>query len=85
MGRGDLRATGRPADLLAFREWGAQPLHISYEPDGALEKIADSLGVVSARVEGDLQRFKEFIEEKGASAGWRDEIHGKHVAPPSEF
>ena len=54
-------------------------LRISYEPEGVLEKIGGALGVVNARVEGDLKRFKEFIEQKGASAGWRGEIHGKRV------
>ena len=52
-------------------------LRISYEPEGAIEKIGDAL--VNRRVEGDLKRFKEFIESKGSSAGWRGEIHGRTV------
>jgi uncharacterized membrane protein len=55
-------------------------LHLSYEPEGLIEKVGDTLGLVSSRVEGDLRRFKEFIERKGASSGWRGEIHGDKVA-----
>lgn len=51
-----------------------------YEPEGALEKTADALGVLSARVKGDLKRFKEFIENRGrATGGWRGEIHQGEV------
>jgi len=34
--------------------------------------------------EGDLERFKEFIELRGAETGaWRGEIEGREVRPPS--
>ena len=50
-------------------------LSLSYEPLGAVEKIGDALGIVSARVEGDLKRFRDFIEERGRATGaWRGEI-----------
>ena len=50
-------------------------LTMSYEPLGALEKIADALGIVTGRVEGDLKRFREFIEERGRATGaWRGEV-----------
>ena len=40
----------------------------------------DKLGFVSRRVEGDLERFKEFIEGRGSETGaWRGEIHGGEV------
>lgn len=55
-------------------------LHLDYEPEGFVEHVGDVLGVVSARVEGDLQRFKDFIESRGAETGaWRGEIHGSQV------
>lgn len=51
-------------------------LTLNYEPTGAIEKIGDALGIFSARVEGDLKRFREFIEERGReTGGWRGEIH----------
>ena len=37
-------------------------LAMEYEPDGAVESVGDLLGLVERRVEGDLERFKEFIE-----------------------
>jgi uncharacterized membrane protein len=50
-------------------------LALNYEPTGAIEKIGDAIGIVSARVEGDLKRFREFIEERGIATGaWRGEI-----------
>jgi uncharacterized membrane protein len=50
-------------------------LELSYEPEGATENIGDALGVMSRRVKGDLERFKEFIEERGSPTGaWRGEI-----------
>lgn len=50
-------------------------LVLDYQPLGALEKIGDALGLVSGRVEGDLQHFKAFVEKRGAASGaWRREI-----------
>jgi uncharacterized membrane protein len=50
-------------------------LQLEYDPEGALENAADAVGIVSARVKGDLQRFKEFIEARGVETGaWRREI-----------
>src|SRR5262245_11434573 len=51
-------------------------LQVEYDPKGIVEKVGDMVGVVSARVRGDLQRFKEFIESHGRETGaWRGEIH----------
>ena len=45
-----------------------------------MEKVGDALGVLERRVEGDLKRFKEFVEKMHASTGaWRGEIHGAEV------
>jgi hypothetical protein len=55
-------------------------LKINYDPDGVVENIGDALGVVSVRVQSDLNRFKKFIEARGAeTGGWRGEIHGREV------
>jgi uncharacterized membrane protein len=56
-------------------------VRIAWEPEGALEKLADAAGLASARVKGDLKRFKAFIESRGQETGaWRGEIHGKEVS-----
>lgn len=50
-------------------------LQVEYDPEGIVESVGDLVGVVSARVRGDLQRFKEFIESRGRETGaWRGEI-----------
>ena len=57
-------------------------LEIFYEPEGIAEKIADALGILSARTKGDLERFKEFVESRGVETGaWRGEIEGGKVQP----
>src|SRR2546430_8559511 len=57
-------------------------LEISYEPRDAAEKVGDALGVLERRVEGDLKRFKEFIEKRRAPTGaWRGEISGGKGEP----
>ena len=49
-------------------------------PDGFVETIGDKLGFMSRQVDGDMKRFKEFIEQRGAETGaWRGEIHGGQV------
>lgn len=72
------------AGAVLFEPMGDQrtrvTLRMEYEPEGATEHVGDLLGFVSNRVEGDLERFKNFIEERGrASGGWRGEIHGGDV------
>jgi uncharacterized membrane protein len=50
-------------------------VHFNYEPKGITEKVGDMLGVVSNRVEGDLERFKDFIEGRGReTGGWRGTV-----------
>ena len=50
-------------------------VQMAYDPQGFAENAADFLGIISQRVEGDLQRFKEFIESRGRETGaWRGEI-----------
>jgi uncharacterized membrane protein len=49
---------------------------MDFEPEGLVEKAGDALGLVGGQIEGDLQRFKEFIESRGVETGaFRSEIH----------
>jgi uncharacterized membrane protein len=53
---------------------------IGYEPEEVIEMVGDTLGFLERRVEGDLERFKIFIEARGEATGaWRGEVHGKSV------
>jgi uncharacterized membrane protein len=50
-------------------------MRLDYEPEGMVEKTGDMLNIVERRVEGDLERFKDFIESRGAETGaWRGEV-----------
>jgi uncharacterized membrane protein len=50
-------------------------LQVEYTPEGVIETIGDALGFVKRRVEGDLKRFKEFVESHGEETGaWRGRI-----------
>ena len=50
-------------------------LQLEYAPHGVVESVGDALGVVSLRVQGDLERFKEFIEKRGRETGaWRGQV-----------
>jgi uncharacterized membrane protein len=57
-------------------------LQLEFQPQGAVEKAGDLLGVVSHRVKGDLERFKTYIEERGAPTGtWRGEVEPPPQVP----
>lgn len=51
-------------------------LQMDFEPEDAAEKIGDMMGAVSSRTKGDLERFKQFIEERGGreTGAWRGEV-----------
>jgi uncharacterized membrane protein len=51
-------------------------LNVVYETEGVAETMGDELGmVVSSRVKSDLERFKTFIESRGAETGaWRGSV-----------
>jgi uncharacterized membrane protein len=59
-------------------------LQLDYEPEGVVETAGDLMGVLSARAQGDLERFKEFIETRGEQTGaWRGRIPSRDEAGPS--
>jgi uncharacterized membrane protein len=71
--RNDGRVSFEPIDGMRTRV----TLELDVEPEGAIEKAGDALGFVQRQVEGDLHRFKEFIESRGApTGGWRGEVEG---------
>ena len=50
-------------------------LTLEYEPEGLLEKVGDKLNIVENQAEGDLDRFKAFIESEGYATGaWRGSV-----------
>ncbi|MGW3989960.1 SRPBCC family protein [Streptomyces sp. NPDC004830] len=50
-------------------------LQMDFDPNGLAETVGDKLGFVKRQVSGDLRRFKEFMESRGAETGaWRGEV-----------
>ena len=50
-------------------------VQIDWESESLVEKAGAAIGVDDAQVKGDLKRFKEFIESRGAeSGGWRGDV-----------
>lgn len=73
--------SGKPnAGVVQFQPVDADRTRVSltmeYEPEGVVENVGSALGVTSLRVAKDLERFKTFIEQRGAPTGqWRGEVH----------
>lgn len=61
--------SGTPnAGLVNFQPKGRNQtlvtLQLHYQPEGALESTGKALGLLSRRVEGDLKRFRDFVEHQ---------------------
>lgn len=69
----------RQAGVVTFHELAGGETRVMYQmdfqPEGIVEKSGAALGVVERQVEGDLERFKKFIEARGSETGaWRGSI-----------
>jgi uncharacterized membrane protein len=50
-------------------------LVMAYDPEDAVDKAGDALGIFSSRVEHTVEEFKRFIETRGEeTGGWRGEV-----------
>jgi uncharacterized membrane protein len=53
-------------------------LQLDFDPEGFVEQVGDKLGIIRSQTKADLDRFKEFIEERGSATGaWRDDVDRK--------
>jgi uncharacterized membrane protein len=69
---------GRVTFLRVDPEHTRVTLKLDFEPHGVTERVGEAVGVVSSSVKDSLERFKEFIEERGeAEGGW----HGRIESP----
>jgi uncharacterized membrane protein len=59
-------------------------LALAFEPEGFMESVGDRLGIVEKQAEGDLERFKNFVESHRRATGeWRGSINeGATVRTP---
>jgi uncharacterized membrane protein len=70
-----------PSGEVRFEPLGAERCRVTlvmdYEPQGMKEKAGDLMGVAKARVKGDLERFKQFIQTRQVETGaWRGDVTG---------
>jgi uncharacterized membrane protein len=50
-------------------------LVMAYEPEDAVDKVGDALGIFTSRVQHTVEEFKRFIETRGEeTGGWRGEV-----------
>ena len=50
-------------------------LQLDVEPEGFVESAGDALGFIRRRAAGDLERFRDMIEERGTeTGGWRGDV-----------
>jgi uncharacterized membrane protein len=50
-------------------------VQLDFVPEGIKEKVGAALNAPDRRVQGDLKRFKEFIEDRGTeTGGWRGDV-----------
>ncbi|MGH7184161.1 MAG: SRPBCC family protein [Nitrospiraceae bacterium] len=54
------------------KDWSRVTLQVEYDPQGFAENMGDAPEVVSSRVQGDLERFKSFIENRGSKSPFAD-------------
>jgi uncharacterized membrane protein len=71
----------RNAGIVEFQPVGTEDTEVrvrmEYQPEGAVETIGNWMKAADARVKGDLNRFKDFVESRGGETGaWRGEVHG---------
>jgi uncharacterized membrane protein len=59
-------------------------LQVDTAPEGVVENLGDKLGVVKRRAKDDLERFKHYIEERGAeTGGYRGTVEPGPQVPPT--
>ncbi len=50
-------------------------LQLDFHPDGVADTVGDKLGFVQRQTKGALERFRSFIEARGAETGaWRGDV-----------
>jgi uncharacterized membrane protein len=69
----------RNAGVVRFQRNGADvtliTLAMDVDPQGPVQQVGDALGILDRQVEGDLERFKEFIESRSVPTGaWRGTV-----------
>lgn len=57
-------------------------LQLDTTPEGVVETLGDTAGLVQRRAKGDMERFKDYIESRGAETGaYREDVRKQ---PPTQ-
>jgi uncharacterized membrane protein len=67
------------AGVVTFHKLGDNETRVTvqmeHEAEGLMESLGSAVGADSRRVKGDLERFKNMLESRGAETGaWRGEV-----------
>ncbi|HXV33991.1 MAG TPA: SRPBCC family protein [Gaiellaceae bacterium] len=67
------------AGVVTFHRLGERETRVTvemeHETEGMMEQLGSALGMDGRRVQGDLERFKDLVESRGAETGaWRGEV-----------
>lgn len=55
-------------------------LRMAYDPQNFTEKVGDAMNIIDQQIERDLERFRDYMQERGAGSGaWRGRIVGGEV------
>ena len=70
---------------VSFREAGPSSTNVrltmTYTAEGPVEQLGSAAGLDQRRIRGDLEKFKQLIENQGfASGAWRGEVHSGQEA-----
>jgi hypothetical protein len=72
---GDVQHSGTVAFEVLADDQTRVTVDLGWQPQGLMEKAGDVMGVDRLQIKADLERFRRFIEERGAETGqWRGEI-----------
>jgi uncharacterized protein (TIGR02271 family) len=76
------------AGVVTFQPLGTDhtrmTVRFNYEPEGVKETLGDWLGLVSRRVENDLERFKDFVEARTHESGGQRTTPGRATVSTAE-
>lgn len=80
---GELKQGGRVEFTAIDPQTTRIDLTVDWDPQGFVEKAGNVLQVDESIVRADLERFREFIEQRGVEeGGWRGEIRGGGIQDP---
>jgi hemerythrin superfamily protein len=80
---GDVRHLGTVSFEPIAADTTRVTVDLTWEPQGLMEKAGDVLGADRLQVKADMERFRRFIEERGAETGaWRGQVTGPGAEGP---